>query len=96
MLNVSIRTVLCLSSFLFLLSQCKYKANTLNHDKITLSFTVNEQGDIIEADIRDRVLELGKYLNESGDKMVMYVYTEETGSEENNKTLANTLSVAVK
>lgn len=63
---------------------------------IVLVFTIDSNDNIIEPEVREKVLSIGKRIHESADKMMMHVYTEQTGSVQGNEEIAKRMVRAVK
>lgn len=65
-------------------------------NNIVLVFTIDSNENIIEPEVREKVLSIGKRIHESADKMMMHIYTEQTGSIEGNEQVAKRMARAVK
>lgn len=90
LLLVSIMLVLSISA-------CKPKQHAdASNNAIVLRFTLDAEGNIVEEDVRKQITALGKHIDSTSDRMMMYVYTEQTGSIEQNMLLGKTMGHAVK
>lgn len=81
-----------------ILFSCK-RRNTEVHasdNNIVLVFTIDSNDNIIELEVRQKVLSIGRHIHESADKMMMHVYTEQSGSVEGNAQIAKRMARAVK
>ena len=60
---------------------CKSKQHTdTNSNAIVLRFTLDADGNIVEEDVRQQITAISKHIDSTSNKMMMYVYTEQTGS----------------
>lgn len=76
---------------------CKPKQHTdVNSHTIVLHFSLDAEGNIVEEDVRQQITALSKHIDTTGNKMMMYVYTEQTGSTDQNITLGKEMGHAVK
>ena len=88
-------TILCI---LCTLSACKRKQQDIvNSDKpITLHFTIDKDGNVVEQEAKEQILQLGRQIHETGDKWMLHVYTEQLGSTAENRALGEQMARAVK
>jgi hypothetical protein len=92
------------TAVLFLCAVALFSCNTNTNppstsaeaEKIILRFEVDTNGQITDAKVREQILQIGKDLHESGNKMMMTVYTEQTGSKEKNEETGWTLGWAAR
>ena len=76
---------------------CKSKPHTdSNNNTIVLRFSLDADGNIVEEDVRQQITAISKHIDSTSNKMMMYVYTEQTGSTEQNIALGKELGHAVK
>ena len=79
------------------ITSCKPKQHTDTNSKaIVLRFSLDADGNIVEEDVRQQITALSKRIDTTSNKMMMYVYTEQTGSTEQNIALGKELGHAVK
>ena len=65
-------------------------------NKIVLRFELDSTGNIINADVRKQLIELAADITKNADRVILTSYTEQTGSEEKNINLANSMAIAAK
>jgi outer membrane protein OmpA-like peptidoglycan-associated protein len=76
---------------------CKQRQHTdANNNTIKLRFTLDADENIVEEDVRQQITAICKGIDTTSNKMMMYVYTEQTGSTEQNIALGKELGHAVK
>ena len=91
------KVTLIVITTLLLLAACKQQVkHTPVSDKLIFRFTIDSNGTIVENDVREQVLALGKELEKSANKMMLNSYTEQSGSEEQNIKTAKEMAKAVR
>ncbi len=90
------KTILFIA-LIFCFTSCNQQARVVSKaDKLILRFEIDSNGNILNEKVKEQVLELGKELEKSADKMMMSAYTEQSGSEEQNEKTAKTMARAVR
>src|SRR6478672_923782 len=82
---------------LFFMVSCNQQTRDVSKtEKLILRFDVDSNGNIANEKVKAQVLELGKQLQKSADKMMMTAYTEQSGSTEQNERIAWAMARAVR
>lgn len=95
---IQVKTRIILFIVVLVLSvRCNEQARVVvKPDALILRFEMDSNGNITNEKVRAQVLELGKALQKSADKMMMSSYTEQSGSEEQNEKTAKKMAWAVR
>jgi hypothetical protein len=90
-------TCLLLVLNVFILSSCNQAARPAKDvELLILRIELDSAGEITGAETRAKVMAIGKELHQSGNKMMMHVYTEQLGSTEKNNETGWMMARAVK
>lgn len=64
--------------------------------KMVFYFEIDTAGNILDKNVKARLTQLAKDLNENNERVIIYGYSEQTGDEEKNKKIATDLMWAAK
>lgn len=93
---MEIKTLILVAVIFFLGACNRDNKQPVTNDKTILRFSIDANGGIAEPEVKEQVLSLAKHIEKSADKMMMYVYTEQSGNAEQDSMKAWEMARAVR